>query len=46
MKKYSKSEIAEKLYKQKLEEIEKYYTGDKTTYLNQLNGVGKKNIRC
>jgi hypothetical protein len=33
--------MANKLYKMKLREIEKL-TGDKTTYLTQLNGVGKK----
>ena len=42
VKKYSKSELAEKLYNLKLKEIETYYTGDKTTYLGQLEGVGKK----
>lgn len=42
VKKNSKSELAERLYKLKLKEIEKYYTGDKTTYLGQLEGAGKK----
>ena len=37
-----KHQIVDRLYKEKLKEIEKYHTGDKTTYLNQLNGVGKK----
>ena len=41
-KKHTKEDLAEKLYNQKLKEIEKYHTGDKTTYLGELNGVGKK----
>ncbi len=38
----NKKQIAEKLYNQKLKEIEKYHVGDKTTFLSQLNGAGKK----
>lgn len=34
--------IVDRLYKNTLSNIEKYYTGDSTTYLKQLNGVGKK----
>ena len=40
--KYNKHQLAEMLYNQKLKEIEKYHTGDKTTYLGELEGVGKK----
>ena len=40
--KHTKEDLADKLYNQKLKEIEKYHTGDKTTYLGELNGVGKK----
>ena len=40
--KKSKTELAEKLYKKKLHEIEKYHVGDKTTYLGELAGAGKK----
>lgn len=45
MKKHSKTKLADlvdRLYKLKLKEIEKYHTGDKTTYLGELNGAGKK----
>ena len=35
------SKIATKLYNKKLKEIEKY-TGSDTTYLSQLNDVGKQ----
>lgn len=40
--KHTKAELADKLYNQKLKEVEKYHTGDKTTYLGELNGVGHK----
>jgi hypothetical protein len=42
MSKLNKHQLADKLYKYKLAEIEKYHTGDKTTYLKELNGVGNK----
>ena len=41
MSKLNKHQTADKLYKEKLSQIEKL-TGDKTTYLKQLNGVGNK----
>jgi len=41
-KKYSKTKLAEILYKQKLKEIEDNCVGDKTTFLGQLNGAGRK----
>ena len=41
-KRYTKEQLAHKLYDRKLKEIETYHTGDKTTYLGELNGVGKK----
>jgi len=34
--------MIEQIYINKLKEVEKYHTGDKTTYLNELNGSGKK----
>lgn len=42
MVKYTKSQLTERLYNKKLNEIEKKYVGDKTTFLGQLNGAGKK----
>jgi len=42
MSKPNKHQIVDRLYKEKLKEIEKYYTGDRTTYLKELNGAGKK----
>jgi hypothetical protein len=37
-----KHQIVDRLYKDTLAEVEKYYTGDKTTYLKELEGAGKK----
>jgi len=42
MSKPNKHQVVDRLYKEKLKEIEKYYTGDKTTYLKELEGAGKK----
>jgi len=42
MSKPNKHQIVDRLYKEKLKEIEKYYTGDRTTYLKELEGTGKK----
>ncbi len=42
MSKLNKHQIIDRLYKEQLKHIEKYYTGDKTTYLSQLEGAGKK----
>ncbi len=42
MSRQNKHQIVDRLYKTKLAEIEKYHVGDKTTYLNELNGAGKK----
>ena len=41
-KKYTKTQLADILYKKKLADIEKYHVGDKTTYLDELEGAGKK----
>ena len=42
MSKPNKHQVVDRLYKEKLKEIEKYYTGDRTTYLKELEGAGKK----
>ena len=42
MSKYNKHQIVDRLYKDTLANVEKYYTGDKTTYLKELEGAGKK----
>lgn len=38
----SKKKMIEQIYNSKLKDVEKYYTGDKTTYLSELNGAGHK----
>tara|TARA_B100000497_G_C7586448_1_gene352829 strand:+ start:388 stop:852 length:465 start_codon:yes stop_codon:yes gene_type:complete len=45
MSKPNKHQVVDRLYKEKLKEIEKYHTGDKTTYLKELDGIGKKLLR-
>ena len=42
MSKPTKHQVVDKLYKDTLKKIENNYTGDTTTYLKQLNGIGKK----
>ena len=42
MRKYTKSQLAEKLYNQKLKEIENMMGKDNTTFLKELDGVGNK----
>ena len=42
MSKPTKHQIVDRLYKDTLANVEKYYTGDKTTYLKELEGAGKK----
>lgn len=40
--KYTKQQLAHKLYDHQLKEIENYHTGSGTTYLSEINGAGKK----
>jgi|SRR5210317_744836 len=42
MKKYTKTQLAQKLYDKKLKEIEDMMGKDNTTYLKELDGIGHK----
>jgi hypothetical protein len=42
MRKYTKSQLAEKLYNQKLKDISNMMGKDNTTFLKELDGIGHK----
>jgi hypothetical protein len=42
MRKYTKSQLAEKLYNQKLKDIEDMMKKNNTTFLKELDGIGHK----